>query len=134
MQIVGGNMRWLFGEGTLQGLRAFLLVGLNSLRISDFSAGFGGYFTAAKYRNDTPDDRLFACYPPFPFTDEDSLSYLSVWVQSRMNSIIFSVKDKRKAAKILVMRNWLSRIVGLHFVTKSVHGFLFEDLCHALIT
>jgi hypothetical protein len=51
-----------------------------------------------------------------------------------MNSIIFSVTDKRKAAKILVMRNWLSRVVGLHFVTKSVHGFLFEDLCHALIT
>jgi hypothetical protein len=32
------------------------------------------------------------------------------------------------------MKNGLTGVFGLNFLTGSVHGCLFEDLCHALIT
>jgi hypothetical protein len=135
MKIVGGNLRLVFGDKTFQDLIAFIQEALSHLDVSHFGAQLHNYFTDPKEgRLGTLYHRLFACYSISPFDQVHEISYVSPWVESEANSRLLSLRSEGDAAMIIHAQNWLAGVFGLNFLAGSVHGCLFEALCHARIT
>jgi hypothetical protein len=134
MQIAVSNLRKVFGTLTLAELKEYYMKGLNCLTINGFSLSLPDYFVAQKHRKCIDYHRLFACYSVSPYIFSKSISFVSVWVESQANTLLFTLKDKRDAEQILRMKNWITQVFGLKFLTGSIRGCLFADLCHALIT